>query len=91
MHNTRLTGSLALSIAYGVQVDTLDDEILRLFNDAKEISNEVLVPGAFLVDIIPLRKSSHLNANYRQDVTCCSQVPTSLVPRCTIPCVCEKA
>ena len=56
----RLTGSLALSIAYGIQVDTPDNEFFHLFEEAVEAANEALVPGAFLVDIIPPRESHRL-------------------------------
>ena len=67
MRNARLTGALALSIAYGVQVDTPDNEILRSFNEVTEALKAVLVPGAFLVDVLPPRRSGLLSADHRQE------------------------
>lgn len=57
----RLTGSLALSIAYGIQADTPDNEFFRMFTEMMDAMSEALVPGAFFVDIFPLRESNHLS------------------------------
>ena len=51
----RLTGSLALSIAYGIQVDTPDNEFFRMHKDMMDAITEALIPGTFLVDILPFR------------------------------------
>lgn len=53
--NARLTGSLALSIAYGIRADTPDNEFIRMYEEMLEASKGPMVPGTFLVDIFPLR------------------------------------
>lgn len=55
-HIELLTGSFALSIAYGIQADTPDNEFLRAYKDMLEGVTEATVPGAFLVDILPFLK-----------------------------------
>jgi len=56
----RLTGSLALSVAYGIQADTPNNEFFRLYEDMLEGVNEASVPGTFLVDVIPARESNQI-------------------------------
>ena len=53
---SRLTGSLALSIAYGIRADTPDNEFICMYEEALEAAREALVPGTFLVDVLPLRE-----------------------------------
>ena len=63
---SRITGSLALSIAYGIQADTPDDKYLRLFREMMRSFTEASVPGTFVVDVLPFRESNHLNVGYGQ-------------------------
>lgn len=65
----RLTGSLALSIAYGIQADTLDNEYFRIYKRVSESSGEAMVLGAFLVDILPFRGYTHLGIDYGKTLT----------------------
>lgn len=60
----RFTGSLALSIAYGMQVDTTDNEFFRMFKELSAEAGEAMVLGAFLVDILPPRRCNYLNMAY---------------------------
>ena len=62
----RLTGSLALSISYGIQADTPDNEFFRMYQTMLEATNEALVPGAFLVDILPFRGFGHFIVVHRR-------------------------
>lgn len=55
---SRLSGSLALSIAYGIQADTPDNEFFRMYKDMLDELTEALVPGTFFVDILPPRGSN---------------------------------
>jgi hypothetical protein len=57
----RLTTSLALSIAYGIQADTPDNEFVRLYKEMTDEMTEASVPGTFFVDIFPLRGSIYFN------------------------------
>ena len=59
----RLTGSLALSIAYGIEAENPDNEFFRMYHDVLGAISEALVPGTFLVDVFPLRGSSRLNVD----------------------------
>jgi hypothetical protein len=68
---TRLTGSLALSISYGIQTDTPGNEFFRMYKEMLDAMSEALVPGAFLVDILPFRGSDHLNVVHGRELTDC--------------------
>ena len=59
----RLTGSLALSIAYGIEAENPDNEFFRMYHDVLGAISEALVPGTFLVDVFPLRGSSRSNVD----------------------------
>ena len=48
----RLTGSLALSVAYGIQAETVGNEYLRLYREMIRSLGQAAVPGAFVVDIL---------------------------------------
>ena len=54
----RLTGSLALSIAYGIQADNADNEFFRTFKEMLDAMTEAVMPGTFLVDVLPFRESN---------------------------------
>ena len=66
IYNTtsRLTGSLALSIAYGIEADTKDNEFFRLNREMLHDFDEACVPGTFLVDVLPFRGSSPSSLGY---------------------------
>ena len=53
--SSRLTGSLALSVAYGIQTEDPDNEYLHLFREMIHSFAEASVPGTFVVDILPAR------------------------------------
>lgn len=52
-----VTGSAILQMAYGYRPADDSDELMTLITQAMEEFSAALVPGAFLVDFIPLRKS----------------------------------
>jgi len=66
---SRLTGSLALSIAYGIQADTPDNEFFRMYEEMLEGVNEASVPGTFLVDVLPHRESNCWNMDCGRTLT----------------------
>ena len=77
---SRLTGSLALSIAYGIHVCSPENEFLRLFREMQDAFEEASVPGTFLVDIFPLRGSGHLNTDHRRPLTYDDLPQSSIYP-----------
>ncbi|KAF9783497.1 cytochrome P450 [Thelephora terrestris] len=52
-HINLLTGSLALSIAYGIRADTPHNEFILMYEKMLKTAQEGLVPGTFLVDMFP--------------------------------------
>ena len=82
---SRLAGSLALSIAYGIWAGTLDNEFICMFEEMWEPARKAVVPGTFLVDIIPLRGSYPSCMDFGREITCRSQVSTFMVPWCAVP------
>ena len=59
-HIQLATGSLALSIAYGIQVDSVDNPYFHVAEEATESLQAALVPGAFPVEFLPIRALSLL-------------------------------
>ena len=53
---TSLVGSTTLSMTYSIKVQPYDDPYIKMAEEALGSISELLVPGAFLVDIIPILK-----------------------------------
>jgi len=53
-----LTGSLTLSVAYGVNIESESDKFYSASEDAMSALGTAMIPGAFLVDALPIRMSS---------------------------------
>ena len=53
---TSLVGSTTLSMTYSIKVQPYDDPYIKIAEEANGSISELLVPGAFLVDIIPILK-----------------------------------
>ena len=53
---TRLVGSTTLSMTYSINVRPYNDPYIKIAEEANGAIAELLIPGAFLVDIIPLLK-----------------------------------
>jgi hypothetical protein len=53
---TSLAGSITLSMTYGINVRPYNDPYIKIAEEAVTALAELLVPGAFLVDIIPILK-----------------------------------
>ena len=64
-----LTGSLALSIAYGIRAETPENEFFCMYKGVLEAVNEASVPGTFIVDILPFRGSSRLSMKFTRTLT----------------------
>ena len=63
---SRFTGSLALSIAYGVEIETKDNKFFRLYKEMAHDFDRACVPGTFLVDVLPFRGSSRSTVSYEE-------------------------
>lgn len=57
-HIRLATGSLALSVAYGIEVDSVENPYFHAAEEATESIAEAMVPGAFLVELLPIRELS---------------------------------
>ena len=53
---TSAVGSTILSVTYSINVRPYDDPYIKLAEEAVGAIAELLIPGAFLVDIIPILK-----------------------------------
>ena len=53
---TSLVGSSILSMTYSINVRPYNDPYIKIVEEAMAAISEVLIPGAFLVDIIPILK-----------------------------------
>ena len=53
---TSLVGSTILSMTYSINVRPYNDPYVKTAEEAMRAISEVLIPGAFLVDIIPILK-----------------------------------
>jgi len=59
-HILLATGSIALSITYDIQVDSAENLYFRVSEEATEIFEPAMVPGAFPVEVFPIRELSFL-------------------------------
>ena len=50
-----MTGSLNLSVAYGIDIESEDDKFYAASEEAMVAVDAALLPGAFLVDAFPIR------------------------------------
>ena len=50
-----MPGAIAMSITYGIDVESPDDRFLRASLDAAHAPAAMLIPWRFLADIIPIR------------------------------------
>ncbi|KIP03142.1 hypothetical protein PHLGIDRAFT_26261 [Phlebiopsis gigantea 11061_1 CR5-6] len=55
-HIRYLFGSLAIEVAYGLEVDTGEDSLIATAEAAMWAANQCMTPGAYLVDLIPILK-----------------------------------
>jgi hypothetical protein len=53
-----VTGALIMDITYGLDVKSHEDKFLQAAKHAMECVEKVMVPGAFLVDTLPIRSSN---------------------------------
>ena len=51
-----LVGSTTLSMTYSIKVQPYNDPYIKIAQEAVGAAGELLIPGAFLVDIIPILK-----------------------------------
>lgn len=57
LHNSQSTpGAIVLSVTYGIDVQSIRDPFLGASLDASHALASAMVPGKFLVDIIPIRE-----------------------------------
>jgi len=74
-----LTGSLMLSIAYGVNIESESDRFFAASEDAMAAVDIAMLPGAFLVDVLPIRTNSSRKGDSRTILQC--QLPQSNTSR----------
>ena len=53
---TSLVGSTTLSMTYSIKVQPYNDPYIKIAEEAVESISELMIPGAFLVDVIPILK-----------------------------------
>ncbi|KZT19016.1 cytochrome P450, partial [Neolentinus lepideus HHB14362 ss-1] len=53
-HIRRTAGAIILQITYGYEVEDVDDPIVRIVDEATDQFSELLRPGAYLVDTLPI-------------------------------------
>ena len=51
-----LVGSTSISMTYGINIHPYNDPYIKIAEEAAVAGAELLIPGAFLVDIIPFLK-----------------------------------
>ena len=53
--------ALVMEMTYGLNITNNEDKFLRAALEAVEITTRAMVPGAFLVDTIPIRASHEVS------------------------------
>ncbi|KAH9917063.1 cytochrome P450 [Fomitopsis serialis] len=75
-HLKRYAAALMLGVAYGYSPSTMDDEFVRMTEEAMHLALDGGGPGSALVDFFPARKSPHIpptllvSSVLRRDVVC---------------------
>jgi hypothetical protein len=49
-------GGMTMSMTYGIQIKETNDPFINLAEAAMKSASEAMIPGAFLVDVIPILK-----------------------------------
>ena len=55
-HRISLVGSATISMTYGINIQPYNDPYINIAEEAVAAIAELFIPGAFLVDIIPILK-----------------------------------
>jgi hypothetical protein len=63
-----LSGSLNLSIAYGVNIESENDKFYSASEEAMAAVDIALMPGAFLVDLFPIRMCSCQRGHFSEEL-----------------------
>jgi hypothetical protein len=63
MPSQSLVGSLVMEMTYGMDITSKDDRFLRAAAEALDLANRAMIPGAFLVDTVPMRASNKASNN----------------------------
>ena len=73
-----------MDITYGLDIKSHEDQFLQAAERAMQYLGEAVVPGAFLVDTIPIRVSKTASQDSALDSPPSpqSQVCAGVVPRC---------
>ena len=72
-------GALVMDMTYGLNITNNEDQFLRALVEATEIIARVLIPGASLVDIIPMR-ASHIGYDKNTKPPNLQFIPVKYVP-----------
>lgn len=56
-HPFRMTASMMLNVAYGMDVQSADEPIVRMVEKAMATISQAGSPGSFVVDSLPIRES----------------------------------
>lgn len=58
---TSAIAALVMEMTYGLNITSNEDRFLRTAIEAIEVATRAMVPGKYLVDIIPIRASSKIS------------------------------
>jgi hypothetical protein len=64
----RTIGSIILKISYGYSVQDCNDPLVELADKAMAQFSDVITPGAYFVDIIPIRSFLFYGLQHRSDM-----------------------
>ena len=65
-----LTGSLTLSIAYGVNIESESNKFFSASEDAMAAVDVAMLPGSFLVDVFPIRMNFSRKGHSQRSLQC---------------------
>lgn len=58
MRFSRAVGATIMDVVYGIQVTGIADEYITMAEKSLEMISAAMLPGAYLVDLLPLREYS---------------------------------
>lgn len=77
-----MTSAIMLTVAYGMEIGDEDDPWIALGENAMESVRQTCVPGAYLVDAVPICASLNVNISAIEvQLMSYSEISTRVVPR----------
>lgn len=74
-----MVGSTIVEVTYGIEVHDPNDQYITVAEEGIWIANQILTPGSYLVDMLPICTSAQILVRYYCTYRACSEARTRMV------------